>query len=63
MQHIPHKTVNYDDRDSPWINSNIKDLIQDKNIAKKCYLRNNKDIQLFQRFQCIQNLLTATIKK
>ena len=61
MQRIPHKTVLCADRDPPWINSNIKGLIQETNIAKKCYLRNNKDIQLFQRFQCMQNLLTATI--
>ena len=60
---IPHETVTCDDRDPPWINSKIKGLIQEKNIAKKCYFQNNKDIQLFRRFQCIQNLLTATIEK
>ena len=27
-----------------------------------CYFQNNKDIQLFQTFQCIQNLLTVTIE-
>ena len=37
--------------------------MQEKNIAKKYYFQNNKDIQLFRRFQCIQNLLTATIEK
>ena len=58
---IPHETVTCDDRDPPpWINSKIKGLIQEKNIAKKCYFQNNKDIQLFRRFQYIQNLLTAT---
>ena len=36
--------------------------MQEKNIAKKCYFQNNKDIQLFRRFQYIQNLLTATIE-
>ena len=59
----PHETVTCDDRDPPWINSKIKGLIQEKNIAKKCFFQNNKDIQLFRRFQCIQNLLTATIEK
>ena len=43
---IPHETVTCDDRDPPWINSKIKGLIQDKNIAKKCYFQNNKDMQL-----------------
>ena len=60
---IPHETVTCDDRDPPWINSKIKDLLQEKNIAKKCYFQNNKDIQLFRRFQCMQNLPAATIKK
>ena len=52
---IPHKTVTCDDRGPAWINSKIKGLIQEKNIAKKCYFLNNKDIQLFLRFQCIHN--------
>ena len=46
-----------------WTNGKIKGLIQKKNIAKKCYFQNNKDIQLFRRFHNIQNLLTATIEK
>ena len=36
---IPHETVTCDDRDPLWINSKIKRLIQDKNIAKKCYFK------------------------
>ena len=60
LNFIPHETVTCNDRDPPWINSKIKGLIQEKNIAKKCYFQNNKDIQLFRRFQYIQNLLTAT---
>ena len=60
---IPHETVTCDDRDPSWINSKIKGLIQEKNITKKCFFQNNKDIQLFRRFQCIQDLLAATIEK
>ena len=60
---IPYETVTCDDRDPLWINSKIKGLIQEKNIAKKCYFQNNKDIQFFRRYQCIQNLLTAKIEK
>ena len=59
----PHDTVTCDDRDPPWLNSKIKGLIQERNIAKKSYFQNNKEIQLFRRFQCIQNLLTTTIEK
>ena len=60
---IPHETFTCDDRDTPWITSKIKGLIQKKNFAKKCYFQNNEDIQLFRRFQNIQKLLTATIEK
>ena len=60
---ILHEAVTYNDRHPPWINSNIKGLIQEKNIAKKYYFKNYKHIQLFRRFQCIQNFLTATIEK
>ena len=44
-------------------NSKIKNLIKEKNIAKKCFLQNNSDIKLFWRFQGLQNLLTVTIEK
>ena len=30
---IPHKTIFCDDRDPSWINSKIKNLISEKNIA------------------------------
>ena len=60
---IQHETVTCNDRDPPRINSKIKGLIQEMNIAKKCYFQNDKDIQLFRRFQCKQNLLSVTIEK
>ena len=60
---IPHQIVTCDDRNPSWIKSKTNGFIQEKNIAKKCYLQNNKDIQSFWRFQCIRNLLTATTEK
>ena len=60
---IPHETVICDDQDPPWMNSKIKGLIQEKNIAKRCCFQNRKNIHLFRRFQCFQNLLTATTEK
>ena len=60
---IPHEPVTCDDRDPPWINSKIKGSIQEKNISKKCYFQNIKDIPLFRRFQGMQNLLTSTTEK
>ena len=46
-----------------WLISKIKGLVQEKNIVKKCYYRKSKNVQLFRRFQSIQNLQNATIKK
>ena len=34
---FPHETVTCDDRDLPWINNNIKQLIQEKNNAYYYY--------------------------
>ena len=45
------------------ITNKIKGLIQKKNIAKKSYFQNNRDIQLFRRFQNMKKLLTAKIEK
>ena len=49
---IPHETVTCNDRDLPLINSKKKGLTQEKNIAKKCYFPNNKDIQIFNSPNC-----------
>ena len=45
---ILQETIVCDDRDPPWINSKIENLIAEKNIAKKCYLQNNSNIRLFR---------------
>ena len=60
---IPHEKIVCDDWDPSWINSKIKKLIAEKNIAKKCYLQNNSNIELFRRFQRLQNLLTVTTEE
>ena len=36
--YIPHETIICDDRDPPWINKDIKQLILDKNHAYKSYI-------------------------
>ena len=48
--YIPHKVVTCDDGDPPWINKTIKRLIQQKNDAHKCYIKNNK------KGTCLRNL-------
>ena len=33
--YIPHETITCDDKDPPWFNKNIKQLVQEKNNAYK----------------------------
>ena len=35
-----HETINCDDKDPPWINKDIKELIHDKNQAHNKYRQN-----------------------
>ena len=35
--YIPHKTIKCDDRDAPWINKNIKQLIPEKKSSIQSY--------------------------
>ena len=58
---IPHKTVTCNDRDPPWINKDIKQLILDKNHAYKSYIRNDKSLQFFNQFQFLQTKLSSLI--
>ena len=62
---IPHETIAFDDRDPPWINSQVKHLINEKNAIYKNYLKNNKSNQSFatlQSFQSQLSLLIANLK-
>ena len=52
---IPHETLICDDRDPPWINTQIKNLINDKKILYKKYLRSGKNTKLFEEFKLLQN--------
>ena len=38
---IPHETVTSDDRDPPWINNNMKQLIQEKSDTYRIYILND----------------------
>ena len=61
--YIPHKTITCDDRDPPWINKDINQLILDKNHAYKSYIRNDKSLQLFSQFQFLQTKLSPLIEE
>ena len=49
--YIPHEATISDDKDLPWINKNIKQLILDRNHGHKSYIRNDKSFQFFNPFQ------------
>lgn len=38
-------------------------IAKSKDIATKCYLQNNIDMQLFRKFFSLQNFLTVTTEK
>ena len=54
---IPHKTVTCDDRDPPWVNNNIKQLIQEENNAYRSYILNDKNLQIFHRVKYLHKML------
>ena len=61
--YIPHETITCDDRDPPWINKNIKQLILEKNQAYKSYLWSNKSLQFLNQFQFLQTKLNSLIEE
>ena len=60
--YIPHEIIICDDRDPPWINNRVKELISEKNNAFQCYLRSNKDPKLFNKVEYLQNELKSLIE-
>ena len=61
--YITHETIICNDRDPPWINKDIKQLILDKNHAYKSYIRNDKSLQFFNQFQFLPTRLSSLIKE
>ena len=61
--HIPHETIICNDRDPPWINKDIKQLILDKNHAYKSYIRNDKSLQFFNQLQFLQTKSRSLVKE
>ena len=61
--HILHETIICDDRDPPWINKDLKQLILDKNHAYKSYIRNDKSLQFFNQLQFLQTKSRSLVKE
>ena len=57
--YIPHETIVCNDRFPPWINKNIKKLINDKNHVYKSYRQNENNLPSFQNFQFLQSKLNS----
>ena len=51
--YIPHETVTFDDRDPPWINKNVKQLILEKNEMYKKYVNESKDPRISDKVKCL----------
>ena len=60
--YIAHEITNCDDRDSPWINNRVKELINEKNDTFQCYLHSNKDPRLFNKVEYFQTELKSLIE-
>ena len=60
--YIPHETITCDDKDPPWFNKNIKQLIQEKNNTYKSYILSDKNRQVFERVKSLQNQLKCSIE-
>ena len=61
--YIPHETIICDDRDPPWINKDIKQLIFDKNHAYKSYISKDKSLYFLNQFQFLQTKLSSLIEE
>ena len=59
---IPHETVTSDNRYPPWINSNIKQLTQEKNNTYRSYILNDKNPQIFHKVKYLQKQLKNLIE-
>ena len=53
--YILHEIIICDDRDRPWINKRIKELINEKNDTSQCYVYGNKIPKLFDKAEYLEN--------
>ena len=58
---IPHETLLADGKDSPWLTSKIKNLINEKHTVFKHFYRNSNNLQILNKLESLQNLLTKSI--
>ena len=61
--YVPHETITCHDRDPPWINKGVKELIHEKNQVYKSYRQNKNSIFSVHQFELLQSKLNSLIKK
>ena len=57
-----HEMIVCDDKDPPWFNNNIKQLLQEKKNTYKNYILSDKNPQIFDRVKSFQNQLKCSIE-
>ena len=60
---IPNKLVTFNDKDPPWMASNLKDKINWKNSIYKDYLKNDKTNYHYIKLQYAISEVSAAISK
>ena len=57
--YIPYEKITSDNRDQPWINSKIKQLIQEINNIYRIFILSNNNPQIFEKTIYLQNQLKS----
>ena len=60
---VPNETIICDDRDPPWINKEIKHLVQQKKQFYKRLIRSNKTLFYINQFKALQDKLGFLTEK
>ena len=60
---VPNETIICDDRDPPWTNKEIKQLIEQKNEFYKRFIRSNKTLLYINQFKALQDEIGFLIEK
>ena len=60
--YIPKKTILCNDKDPPWFNNEIRNILTIKNKIFERYIANGKSQTDYERLQLISNSLTETIR-
>ena len=61
LNDIPHETTTWDDRNPPWINNEVKELMHDKNQAYNSYRQNKNNTFSLHQLEFLQ--LNSLIEK